>query len=247
MARRFIRRLALGLSNFAENVALAYDSLAAAKGRSALTVLGVVIGVATVMAMASVVRGIREQIVSTIEVAGPSTFYVIKVFSQSPLNPEDLPRWVRIRPDLQPKEAEAIAALPEVRYAAMWGQVYGRAEYGGTRTQAAWIFGADAGYTEIQGGELTAGRWFTDAEVDRGDAVAVLDVSVADKLFGNIDPIDKVVQLGGRPAKVIGLYQPASNIFQPPRQSTHAIVPYPILDHQFTIDKTNAAFIAVKP
>src|SRR5262249_26307681 len=118
---------------------------------------------------------------------------------------------------------------------------------GGTRTQAAWIFGADAGYTEIQGGELTAGRWFTAQEVERGDAVAVLDVDVANKLFGNIDPLDRMVQLRGRPATVIVLYQPASNIFQPPGQSTHAIVPYRLLDHQFTIDKTNAAFIAVKP
>jgi putative ABC transport system permease protein len=247
MARRFVARVAQGIASFAENLSLAYDSLKVAKGRSALTVLGVVIGVATVMAMASVVRGIREQIVSTIEVAGPSTFYVIKVFSQTPLNPEDLPRWVRIRPDLRPAEAERIAALPEVRYAAMWGQVYGRAEYGGTRTQPAWIFGADAGFTEIQGGELTAGRWFTPGEIARGDAVGVLDVSTADKLFGNIDPIDKVVRLGGRPTRVIGLYQPASNVFQPPGQSTHAIVPFRMLDHQFTIDKTNAAFIAVKP
>lgn len=245
--RRLLDRVGMQLANFAENVSLAVDSLQVAKGRSALTVLGVVIGVATVMAMASVVRGIRNQIVSTIEIAGPSTFYVVKVFSQTPLNPEDLPRWVRIRPDLRPEEAERIAALPEIHYASMWGQVFGRVEYGGQRTQAAWIFGADAGYPEIYGGELTEGRWFTTQEVQRGEAVAVLDADVATFLFGNIHPIDKQVRLGGRPTRVIGLYQPASNIFQPPGQSTHAIVPFRMLDHQFTIDKTNAAFIAVKP
>jgi putative ABC transport system permease protein len=241
--QRFFLRIARAVESFTENVALAYDSVMVAKGRSALTILGVVIGVATVMAMASVVRGIREQIVSTIEVAGPTTFYVVKVFSQTPLNPEDLPRWVRIRPDLQAEEAERIKELPEIRYAAMWGQVFGRAEFGGTRTQPGVIFGADAGYTEIQGGELTAGRWFTAQEIERGSAVAVLDADVANKLFGNIDPLDRTVQLGGRPAKVIGLYQPASNIFQPPGQSTHAIVPFRMLDHQFTIDKTNAAWL----
>jgi putative ABC transport system permease protein len=197
--------------------------------------------------MASVVKGIREQILSTIEVAGPSTFYVVKVFSQTPLNPEDLPRWVRIRPDLRPDEADRIRALPEIRYAAMWGQVFGRIEYAGTRTQAAWIFGADAGFTEINGGELTAGRWFTAQEIARGEAVVVLDADVSAKLFGNVDPLDRMVRVGGRPARVIGLYQEAANIFQPPGQSTHAIVPYRMLDHQFTIDKTNAAFIPVKP
>ena len=243
----FVRRAVRSAENFAENVALAIDSLRVAKGRSALTVLGVVIGVATVMAMASVVKGIREQIVSTIEVAGPSTFYVVKVFSQTPLNPEDLPRWVRIRPDLRPEEAERIRTLPEIRYASMWGQVFGRVEYAGTRTQAAWIFGADAGFTEINGGELTAGRWFTAQETERGDAVIVLDADVAAKLFGNIDPLDRMVRVGGRPARVVGLYQEAANIFQPPGQSTHGIVPFRMLDHQFTIDKTNAAFIPVKP
>jgi putative ABC transport system permease protein len=244
---RFVTRAVRSAENFAENLALAIDSLRVAKGRSALTVLGVVIGVATVMAMASVVKGIREQIVSTIEVAGPSTFYVVKVFSQTPLNPEDLPRWVRIRPDLRPEEAERIKTLPEIRYASMWGQVFGRVEYGGTRTQAAWIFGADAGFTEINGGELTAGRWFTAQEMERGDAVVVLDADVAAKLFGNIDPLERMVRVGGRPARVVGLYQEAANIFQPPGQSTHAIVPFRMLDHQFTIDKTNAAFIPVKP
>lgn len=235
------------LTDFGDNVSLAVDSLRVAKARSALTVLGVVIGVATVMAMASVVRGIRDQIVTTLEVAGPSTFYVVKVFSQTPLNPEDLPRWVRIRPDLLPGEADRIRTLPEIQYAGMWGQAIGRIEYEGERTQSGVIFGADAGYTEIYGGELTAGRWFLRKEIERGEAVVVLDADVADRLFGNLNPLDKLVQVGGRPAIVIGLYSPAANIFQPPGQSTHAIVPYRMLDHQFAIDKTNAAFIPVKP
>ena len=247
MRRAFTPRAGRFFTSFGDNVVMAVNSLLAAKGRSALTVLGVVIGVATVMAMASVVRGIRGQIVSTLEIAGPTTFYVMKAFSQTPLNPEDLPRWVRIRPDLQPEEAERIRLLPEVRYASMWGQVLGRVEYAGTRTQAGVIFGADAGYTEIYGGELTMGRWFTRYEVDRGEAVVVLDADATDKLFGNIDPLEKWVRVGGRAARVIGVYSPSSNIFQPPGQSTHAIIPFRMLDHQYTIDKTNAAFIPVKP
>src|SRR5678809_643870 len=91
-----------------QNLSIALDTLRAGKIRSALTILGVVIGVATVMAMAAIVAGIREQIVHTIEIAGPSTFYGIKFFSQSPVNPDRLPREVRIRPDLQPQEAERI-------------------------------------------------------------------------------------------------------------------------------------------
>src|SRR5205823_14338401 len=48
-------------------------------------------------------------------------------------------------------------------------------------------------------------------------------------------------------ARVIGIYQPAANIFQPPGQKVHAIIPYRMMDHQFAIDKTNALFVPVKP
>ncbi len=232
---------------FRENFTVAFDSLRVSKLRSALTILGVVIGVSTVMAMASIVQGIQQQIVDTIKIAGPTTFYVMKVFSQTPLNPQDLPQWVRDRPDLSVREAERIQALPDVAYAGMWGQYIARVEYAGDRTQPQVIMGADAHYTEIQGGALTAGRWFTNAEETNGAAAAVIDVDVAGKLFGSIDPLGKWIHIGTRPARVIGIYQPAANIFNPPGQQVMAIVPYLMLDHQFTLDKTNMVFIPVKP
>src|SRR3954468_3263 len=231
-------RIAHTMRKFPENAGSAFDSLASAKGRSGLTILGVVIGVSTVMAMATIVAGIRDQIVATIEIAGPTTFYVMKVWSQTPLNPQDLPKWVRIRPDLTTAEAERIASLPEISYAGIWAQSFSRVEFGGVRTQPGIVMGADNGYTDIYGGELTDGRWFTRAELDRGLAAGVIDVNVAQKLFGTINPIGKQIHIGGRPAVVIGVYQPAANIFQPPGQEVQIIVPYRMLDHQFVLDKT---------
>ena len=70
--------MALTAGGIGENVRLAISALRASKLRSALTILGVVIGVATVMAMAAIVQGIRDQIVTTIEVAGPTTLDVLK-------------------------------------------------------------------------------------------------------------------------------------------------------------------------
>src|SRR6266545_158704 len=112
---------------------IALDQLRANKLRSALTILGVVIGIATVMSMASIVAGFREQIVNTLEVVGPTTFRVLRFFSQTPLNPDALPREVRIRPKLSAAEAEAIARLPEIHYSAIWTQVFQHLEYGGVR------------------------------------------------------------------------------------------------------------------
>ena len=229
------------------NVSVAIDTLRANKLRSGLTILGVVLGVSTVMAMAAIVQGIKGQIVSTIEVAGPTTFYVIKAYSETPVDPQNPPAWIRIRPDLRDAEARRIESLPEIGYAGIWGQAQGRLEYKGVRTQNLIIYGADEGFPEIYGGELVDGRWFTPAELVSGSAVAVLEEDAARRIFGAETIIDKQVQVGGRPAQVIGLYQKASNIFEPPGQATGAVVPYLMLDQQFTLDKTNAVYIAVKP
>lgn len=229
------------------NVQIAVDTLRANKLRSALTILGVVIGVSTVMTMAAIVQGIQEQIVRTIEIAGPTTFYVVKVFSQTPVNPNQLPKWIRVRPDLIPAEAQRIKQLPEVAYAAIWAQTNGRLSYQAQRTQSVVITGADDRYQEIQGGELLDGRWFTPAELTSGSDVAVLEENAGRKLFGRESMLDKTIRIGGRPAKVIGVYAQPGNIFSPPGQDIGAIVPYEMLDHEFTIDKTNALYIPVKP
>ena len=230
-----------------ENVGIAFDALRTSKLRSALTILGVVIGVSTVMSMAAIVRGIQRQIVRTIEVAGPTTFYVVKVYSQSPLNPDALPKWVRIRPDLSKREADRIALLPEISYGAIWAQIFARLEYKAQRTQPTQIFGADDRFSEIQGGDLAAGRWFTRAELVSGAPVAVIQENASRRLFGRENPLGKTIRLGGRPIEVIGLYIPPENIFAPQGTETGAIVPYLLLDQQFTIDKTNSQYIAVKP
>jgi putative ABC transport system permease protein len=229
------------------NVAVAIDTLRANKLRSSLTILGVVIGVSTVMMMAAIVQGIKDQIVRTIEIAGPTTFYVIKVFSNTPVNPDQLPKWIRIRPDLAEAEARRIAVLPEIQYAGMWAQSQARLEYNGVRTQNLIVNGADDRFQEIQGGELNAGRWFTQAEMASGSSVVVVEENAARRVFGRENPIDKQVHVGGRPARVIGIYLKPGNIFEPPGQAIGAIVPFKMLDHQFRIVKTNALFIPVKP
>ncbi len=234
------------LRNVGEGAAIALDSIRANKLRSALTILGVVIGVTTVMAVASLVQGIRRQIFNAIEVAGPTTFYVIRFFSQTPINPDRLPYEVRIRPVLQRSDAEAIRRVPEVRYAGIWVQVFQKIEYQGARTQQVTVFGADDRYTEIQGGTLLKGRFFSRAELT-GEPVIVLESAVADLLFGRLEPLGKQVRIGGRSFRVIGVFEKPSNIFEPPGQATAGVVPFVSARESFQYDETNALFLAVKP
>jgi putative ABC transport system permease protein len=234
------------IRNIGEGVSIAVDSIRANKLRSFLTILGVVIGVSTVMTIASMVQGIRTQIFNAIETAGPTAFYVVRFFSQTPLNPDRLPYEVRIRPVVQSTDADAIRRLPDIGYSAMWVQLFQRMEYQGERTGGVAIFGADSRYMEIQGGTLLRGRFFTRGE-QKGALVMVIEADVAERLFGRIDPIDRTVRVGDKPVRIIGIYQKPGNIFEPPGQEIGGVIPFEAARQNFRYDETNSLFIAVKP
>ncbi|HEX5817852.1 MAG TPA: ABC transporter permease, partial [Gemmatimonadales bacterium] len=233
--------------NITEGVIVAMDTMRSNKLRSALTVLGVVIGVATVMTIASMVQGVRTQIFNAVEVAGPTAFYVMRFFSQTPLNPDRLPYEVRIRPPVNRDDAAAMARLDELAYAGLWVQIFQRIEYEGERTQTMSLFGADDHYMDIQGGTLLRGRFFTRGELAGGDNVVVLEEQVVDRLFGELDPMGKVVRIGGKAMTVIGIWQKPGNIFLPPGQDYGAVIPFETAKRNYRYDETNNLFIAARP
>lgn len=238
--------LARFLWNAAEGVTIAFDSLRANKLRSGLTILGVVIGVTTVMAIASLVQGIKTQIFNAISAAGPNSFYIVRFFSQTPLNPERLPYEVRIRPILDEPDAEALRRANGIGYAGMWVQVFQRIEYQNLRTQVMTVFGADDHYMDIQGGTLLRGRFFNRSELNGGD-VTVLEEETVDRLFGRTDPMGELVRIGDVSLRVIGIYQRPDNLFEPPGQQIGAIIPFETARRNYRYDETNNLFIAATP
>ncbi len=233
------------LRNVDEGVVIALSALRTNKLRSALTILGVVIGVATVMAMASIVQGVRTQIFNAMNTAGPSAFYVMRFFSQTPLNPDNLPYEVRIRPIIQESDAAAVRTVPAIQYAGIWVQMFQRLEYQEVSTQLVTVYGADAHYMDILGGTLLRGRFFAPAEL-KGAPVVVLEAESADRLFGRIDPLGKRIRCGGVALTVIGIYQRPENIFEPPSQQIGAILPFETAQHNYHYDETNGLFLSVK-
>jgi putative ABC transport system permease protein len=234
------------LGPITEGVTIAFDALRSNKLRSALTILGVVIGVSTVMAMASIVEGIQTQIFSSINNAAPNTFYVMRYFAQTPVDPNNPPYEVRIRPVIRETDVLAIKRLPEIAYASLWVQVVARIEYQGLRTQGTELWGADERYMDVAGGTLLKGRAFSPAELNSGAPVFIIDSEVADRLFGQVDPIGKYVRVGGRPLQVIGIYQKPENMFEPPGRSQGGIMPYRTARFGFNVDEVNGLVIAVR-
>jgi putative ABC transport system permease protein len=233
--------------HLAEGAAIAVSAIRSQKLRSILTILGIVIGVSTVMAMASIVQGMRQQIFNTLEVVGPTTFRVLRFFSSTPLNPDQLPREVRIRPVLSQREADAVEDLPEIRYASIWVGVFERLAYEGVRTQPTVVYGADERFMEVLGGAIVDGRTFTPTEVRSGANVVILEVEAVENVFGQISPLGRTMRVGGRAVRVMGVYRKPENIFQPPGQEISAIVPFEAARRLFRYDETNALVILVKP
>ncbi|MES2123294.1 MAG: ABC transporter permease [Gemmatimonadota bacterium] len=233
------------LANAAEGVVLAFEAMRGNKLRSALTILGVVIGVMTVMIMASLVDGIRSQIFASIANASPRSFYVIRFYSSTPLNPDRLPAEVRIRPVLSEADATALQRAPGIAHAGLWVQVRQRLDFGGDRSQALIINGADNSYLDVLGGTLLRGRWFSRAELAAGSQVMVIEHKIAERLMGTLDPRGRVVRVGGRPFTVIGEFAEPENIFAPPGANNGGVIPFRAASQNFQYDKTNALFLAV--
>jgi putative ABC transport system permease protein len=246
--------MAFRVSNVAEGVVLALDAMRASKLRSALTILGVVIGVTTVMVMASLVNGIQTQIFASVENASPQTFYVVRFFSSIPLNPDRLPPEVRARKVLDEDDAEALRRSDQIRYAGLMVQVQQKIEVAGIQSQGLMIYGADNSYLEIQGGSLLAGRFFSQSELKSGrpvrievddEAWAVLKREAVQRRVWLVWWLGDLVRIGGVSFTVIGIYAKPDNIFQPPGASDGGIVPFRAAKQNFRYDETNSLFIAV--
>jgi putative ABC transport system permease protein len=234
------------LRGAAEGAGIALTALRANKLRSTLTILGVVIGVATVMAIASLVQGIRAQIFNAVEVAGPQVFYVMRFFTQTPIDPNRLPYELRIRPILEQVDADAIRRVTQVSYAAMWIQILARFNYGGVHTQTMLVYAADDRFMEVIGGTLLRGRLFGRGELASGEPVIVLEETASDRLFGEVDPLGKVVRMNGRALRVIGVYQKPGNIFEPPGQEVAGVIPFRAGKGAFRYNDSYDLFISVK-
>ena len=228
-----------------EGMHIALQAMRANKLRSSLTILGVLIGVTTVMTMASLIQGINNDITAQLENAGPTTFYVVWWWNGG-LQVGRPPAAVRQRPFLTKREADAVAQLPQVQYADMYGITSQRVAYKGDQTRALSVYGAGRRFLDIDGGFISAGRAFTPEEERVGSPVVVLYESVAERLFGRERPLDKMVRIGTRGYRVIGLYHKPDNLFASDGNAEAVLIAYESLRHNFRMPEEQSS-IAVKP
>jgi ABC-type antimicrobial peptide transport system permease subunit len=193
-----------------ENLGLALDTLRTHKFRSFLTVLGVLIGTTTVIAVASIIAGLDTQLVQTAEQYGTRVVWVYKLQMGTI---HRLTREERLRKPLSYEDAMAIkeqcAAVEEVSVA-LFGEM---AEFGlppstvryKARTMAgAQFMGVDANYLALANSSLADGRFFTQGDDFHRRDVTVLAANVVEQLFQHEDPVGKTVVVDGHPFEVVG-------------------------------------------
>ncbi|MDA1183600.1 MAG: ABC transporter permease [Acidobacteria bacterium] len=195
-----------------EVVLLALDSLRTNMLRSALTILGVVIGIMAIVGMTSLIRGFDESLRDSIRQLGPNTIFVAKFSGVSLAAGNDFAELLR-RPNLTVDDAAAIEKLaPSAGLVDIWLGAGGpptqtRVFYRSDRTKLLGVLGATEHFASINFLDLQAGRFFTEGEVSRRRNVVVLGQTPFQALFGErgIDPVGKRVRIGPAQYTVVGV------------------------------------------
>jgi putative ABC transport system permease protein len=201
-----------------ENLLMALSTLRANKLRSFLTVIGVVIGVWTVMAIASIISGIDYAVSKEIESFGTNSIFLYKFEAGVRFGPPT--REERMRKSLTYEDAIAISQLPAISLSVpllnITNDYFGRklsVKAGGKESAAVQLQGTLPEYEKAGIWFLSAGRFFTKMENESRDEVCVIGGSVAEQFFPFLSPIDRTLTIGGREFRVVGVLEKREQLF----------------------------------
>ena len=177
----------------------ALESLSGNKLRSGLTVLGIVIGVAAVIAMLAVGKGAQESITSSINSIGTNLLVVFPGGKEQD----------RFRP-LTMRDADALRdqlAAPSIEAVAPTLEIGGEVTFGGQQTSSP-LIGVTPAYFQVRNVNLAEGEFITEDHLLGRASVVLLGPEVAETLFGHTDGITgETVRIDGQPFRVIGVLE----------------------------------------
>lgn len=211
----------LGLAawdRFAEAFRMALRSMNAHRLRTLLTMLGIIIGIASVVSVVALGEGSHQRLLRDISSIGTST---IEIFSGQGFGD---PRAARIQ-TLRATDVDALAQLEYVDSVTPQIQSTLTTRFGSVDA-AATVTGVGEQYFRVKGLSVTRGRLFSDGDVRDFTQVAVIDQNTRQKLFPQLDPIGQVILLGSLPVHVIGVLESKDFAFGPSANSLNILIPY---------------------
>jgi putative ABC transport system permease protein len=205
-------------SEFGEIVRMASDTIRGNKLRSSLTVLGIVIGVAVVISVSSIGRGLNDNVQDIVTSIGSN---VIFAFHIEPFTFGRPTEEMRTRKELTYDDALAIGELPHVK-AVTAAIRYFRPELGigsfavkyqDKKAKNTILEGDQPSAKDVFDLQIASGRWFGDVDEDHRSAVVLLGWDTADELFGVTNPLGKEVNIEGQLFTVIGVAKQVKSVF----------------------------------
>jgi putative ABC transport system permease protein len=198
--------------DYSEIVSLALNTIVKNKMRSALTVLGVVIGVAVVIAISSVVRGLNSNVSASIEDMGSD---IVWIFHMDVFNFGRPSEEQRTRKELTLEDAEALKGLPHVKAVSAglrlvdprFGVGTYAVKYEGRKVKGTILSGEAVNVPDVYDIKMKEGRWFDEVDDERRAPVIILGADTAEELFGNESAIGKEITIEGQLFDVIGVLQ----------------------------------------
>ena len=194
---------------FSEILVMSWGTIRGNKLRSSLTVLGIVIGITSIVGITSLLRGFEESFKDLIRQIGPDTIFVQK-FSGISMSGGNFDVIMR-RPNITPDDAEAIDKLPSIVMTDVFmgggggGMQQERVYYRNQKTKQLIVFGTTDRWPFVNSLVVESGRFFNSGEFQRRQNVVVLGQTGKNALFPAEDPIGKQVRLGLFQFTVIGV------------------------------------------
>jgi len=216
-----------GIASIFEGVGIAFDAIRANKVRASLTILGVAVGVFVVVAMSAAVHGINRSVARDLESAGPTSFYVYRVpisLGEACDGTDDTCPWRR-NPPVTIEESAAIGRLESIEAVTAHIGTNASFKYKDRALRSAGLDAYTTNWTDVDGGDIYPGRSFTYAEHQTASRVVIVNEKMATQLFGDSDPIDKMVDVNGVPFRVIGIYHYTASFLGKPGASTSGDAP----------------------
>jgi putative ABC transport system permease protein len=214
-----------------ENLMVALETLRTHKGRSALTILGIVIGVTSVISVASIIDGLNKFVADKVESFGSRSYFVTRIPPGQ--DPNNLPLRIRIRKYIDYSDAAYLrASCPDIETATTFGTrafFFGQTNvmsYGAQRIERLFLRGAEPEYSQaIPAFSVASGRFVSRYDEEHARAVVVIGTDIANTLFPAVDPLGKIVRLNGSLFEVIGVFEKDSGFFAGAGVDQFAIIP----------------------
>ena len=240
----------IGRSEFGEIITMSLDTIRSNKMRSGLTVLGIVIGVAVVIGISSIVRGLNDNVNSMISSMGSNIIFAFHMPITFGRPTEEL----RTRKELTFEDAEAMKDLPHVK-AVTAGIQYVEPQfnagtytvkYGSRKAKNTILEGDTASWKDVFDLVIKSGRFFSTIDDERRADVIVLGDDTAEELFGSDDPLGKEINIEGQLFEVIGVADKVKSAFGGGKNPDDNKVYFPLSTFHKLHPELKQHFISVK-